>query len=157
MPTFSRKIHTTWLSVFTGIILFFATLVFYITVHLVVTVVIFVKYRKVPGETGTLFSEMKQGLSHSFFLYRTIGYDLVDEVQKQYKCCGVIGSNEYQEVPNSCCEGKGSCSHSDAFKKGCLEVMFKEQQTYGYLFGLIHVILLLCEITAAVLSFYLIL
>ncbi|XP_018329774.1 tetraspanin-9-like [Agrilus planipennis] len=126
---------------------------------------IFVKYRKVYQQSGTLFSEMRQGIGQSFYIYHEVAYkDLFDEIQQKYKCCAVNGPNDWEPIwrnksaPAACCKNmqQSRCAISEAFQKGCLDSLFDEQLLHGLIFGFIHVVLVVCEIITAALSFYLV-
>ncbi|XP_018329779.1 tetraspanin-9-like isoform X2 [Agrilus planipennis] len=135
------------------------TLIVLFIIHVMFAAVLFVKYTD-HDEHGSLKSQMREGLLQSLSLYEpSRNGQLFDLIHKQYECCGVYGPLDWgtllgkDATPKSCCSGitNGVCSISNAYKTGCLEVIFNDQQKHGWAFGYTFIILFLHEIVVSAL------
>ncbi|XP_018329775.1 tetraspanin-9-like [Agrilus planipennis] len=142
------------------IIFYRAILFFFVIIHLVVSAMLFDQFARVARNREDYKDEMTQHMWQSVFAYLFADYrDLLDSVHIKYKCCGVRGAADWHRIwnnssaPESCCYPIRTCSLSDAYKVGCVDIIFDKLLHLSWVFTFLHVLILFSEFLAFCLTF----
>ncbi|XP_043803779.1 CD63 antigen-like isoform X2 [Apis laboriosa] len=119
-------------------ITFASFLLFILLVQIAVAVYAFIIVKN--DDNFRNISEKYQEIFNGYFL-NSESKEFIDLVQKNLQCCGVHSSSDYNNkpIPASCCStienDKKTCSISNTYANGCVEVLKDTLKFAGTVFG----------------------
>lgn len=127
----------------------------FILLLLVAELVVAALVTKYSGEFESLAAD---GMLKALHERRDTGYNAIDDIQTQLKCCGVRGISDYNttKLPDSCCPPTGPpeqehhCTSDQAYPQACLPVLRDELSPFWHTVAAAGIIVALIQLGAVI-------